>query len=111
MLWIVAGEYAITPVADVTFPNRVLREAGLLAVRQEPDGEHLDLEASRAWALVDRRILHVFVAGGDQQIAAPVADVFRRQPGVAEVLLGAESPPICPGPCPQRRGDIDFSAR
>ena len=90
LLWVVAGEYAITPVADATYPNRVLREAGLLAVRQEPDGEHLDLEASRAWALVDHQFSHVFVAGGDEQIAARVADIFRRQPGIAEVLLGAE---------------------
>ena len=111
LLWMVAGEYAITPVADVTYPNRVLREAGLLAVRQEPDGEHLDLEASRAWALVDHQFSHVFVAGGDQQIAARVADVFRRQPGIAEVLLGAERRPLLAGPCPQRRGDRDFSAR
>ena len=33
LLWLVAGEYAITPVDHVAYPNRVLREAGLLAVR------------------------------------------------------------------------------
>ena len=31
LLWLVAGEYAITPVDHVTYPNRILREAGLLA--------------------------------------------------------------------------------
>ena len=30
LLWLVAGEYAITPVDHVAYPNRVLREAGLL---------------------------------------------------------------------------------
>ena len=65
LLWLVAGEYAITPVDHVAYPNRLLREAGLLSVRQQADGEHLDLAASRAWALVDHQFSHVFVADGD----------------------------------------------
>ena len=88
LLWLVAGEYAITPVDHVSYPNRVLREAGLLDVRQEADGEYLDLETSRAWALVDHQFSHVFVAGGDRRVAARVADLFRREPGIAEVLVG-----------------------
>ena len=88
LLWLVAGEYAITPVDHVAYPNRVLRQAGLLEVRQEADGEHLDLEASRAWALVDHQFSHVFVADGDRALAARVAGLFRHEPGIAEVLLG-----------------------
>lgn len=87
-LWLVAGEYAITPVDHVAYPNRLLREEGLLAVRQEDDGEHLDLDQSRAWALTDHQLAHVFVAGGDRQLARKVAEVFRDQPGIAEVLIG-----------------------
>ena len=90
LLWIVAGEYAITPVDHVIYPNRVLREAGLLAVREADDGEHLDFEQSRAFALVDHQFSHVFVADGDQQLAQRVADLFRGQPGMAEVLVGTE---------------------
>ena len=85
-LWLVAGEYAITPVDHVTYPNRVLREAGLLGVREEDDGERLDPAASRAWAMVDHQFAHVFVADADPQIAAQVADLFRNRPGIAEVL-------------------------
>jgi hypothetical protein len=85
-LWLIAGEYAITPVDEVTYPNRVLREAGLLAVREEDDGEHLDLAASRAWALVDHQLAHVFVSGGDREVTAHVADLFQGQTGIAEVL-------------------------
>ena len=33
-LWLVASEYVITPVDHVTYPNRVLREAGLLKVKR-----------------------------------------------------------------------------
>ncbi len=87
-LWLVAGEYAIVPVNHVTYPNRVLREAGLLAVREEADGEHLDLAASKAWALVDHQFSHVFVAGGDENAIARAADLFRGRPGIAEVLVG-----------------------
>ncbi len=91
LLWLVAGEYAITPVDHVAYPNRTLRVAGLLVVREEDDGEHLDLAESRAWAMVDHQFAHVFVAGGDPRTAAEVADLFRHQPGIDEVLLGEES--------------------
>jgi hypothetical protein len=90
LLWLAAGEYAITPVDHVSFPNRVLRDEGLLAVRQEDDGEHLDLEKSRAFALADHQFSHVFLAEPDDRLASRVADVFRRQPGIAEVLTGTE---------------------
>jgi len=86
--WLVAGEYAITPVEHVTYPNRMLREAGLLRVRDEEDGEHLDLGASRAWAMVDHQFSHVFVADGAPDTVAKVADLFTGQPGIAEVLVG-----------------------
>jgi hypothetical protein len=88
-LWLIAGEYAIMPVNHVTYPNRVLREAGLLAVRDE-DGEHLDFAASKAWALVDHQYSHVFVEGGDPAVMGRVADLFRGQPGIAEVCVGEE---------------------
>ena len=88
LLWLVAGEYAITPVDHVVYPNRLLREAGLLCVRQEADGEHLDPAASRAWALADHQFSHVFVADGDLRTAEQVADIFRPLPGVSEVLVG-----------------------
>ena len=87
-LWIVASEYTIVPVDHVTYPNRVLRSAGWLEVRREPDGEHLDLAASRAWALVDHQFSHVFVA--DRADIPRVADLFRRTPGIAQVLVGDE---------------------
>jgi len=87
-LWLVAGEYAIVPVRHVTYPNRVLREAGLLKVRETDEGELLDLAGSQAWAMVDHQFSHVFVAGGDAAIAERVAGLFRAQQGIAEVLVG-----------------------
>ena len=49
---LVASEYVITEVDHVVYPNRVLREAGLLAIQQTDHGELIDFEQSRAWALV-----------------------------------------------------------
>jgi predicted AlkP superfamily pyrophosphatase or phosphodiesterase len=87
-LWLVASEYTILPVDHVTYPNRVLREAGLLAVDDQPDGELLDLKKSRAWALADHQLAHVFVASPDD--VEQVAGLFRNQPGIAEVLVGRQ---------------------
>ncbi len=87
-LWLFAGEYAITPVRRVVYPNRLLREAGLLAVREEDGREHIDFEASRAWAMVDHQFAHVFMADGDEQTARRAADVLRGDDGVEEVLVG-----------------------
>ncbi len=88
VLWLVASEYTITPVDHVTFPNRVLREAGLLSVREEDGRELLDLERSRAWALVDHQFSHVFVADADHRTIENVVALFRRQPGFDQVLWG-----------------------
>ena len=90
LLWLVAGEYAITPVDHVTYPNRMLREAGLLVVSESEGGEHFDLEQSQAFALADHQFSHIFVADGDRQLAARAADVFRGRPGIAEVLVGSQ---------------------
>ena len=90
ILWLAAGEYTIVPVDDVTYPNRILREAGLLKVTETERGEQLDLMASQAWTLVDHQFSHVFVAGRDPAIAARVADLFRGRPGIDEVLVGDE---------------------
>ena len=87
-LWLVASEYAIVPVDHVTYPNRVLREARLFTVREEEDGEHLDLDNSKAWALVDHQFSHVFVKDADEAVIAEVAQLFSGTEGIAEVLVG-----------------------
>jgi hypothetical protein len=88
MLWLVVGEYVITRVRHVLFPNRVLREAGLLAVEQRDDGEHLDIAGSRAWAMTDHQLSHVYLSDDDEAGVQRLAAMFREQPGVDEVLAG-----------------------
>jgi hypothetical protein len=90
LLWLAVGEYAITPVDHVSFPNRILREAGLLSVKDEGEGELIDLEQSQAWALVDHQFSHVFVKDADRKTIERVVDLFATEDGFAEVLVGDE---------------------
>lgn len=59
---IVVSEYGIEPVDQAIFVNRHLREAGLLAVREEGGRELLDAGASRAFAVADHQVAHVYHA-------------------------------------------------
>jgi predicted AlkP superfamily pyrophosphatase or phosphodiesterase len=88
--WLVASEYVISSVDHVSYPNRVLREAGLLAVDEREDGEHLDLATSRAWALVDHQFSHVFVKDRDAATIEAVRCQFADVEGIDRVLVGDE---------------------
>ncbi len=84
--WLVASEYPIHAVDQVGYPNRVLREAGLLSIDQTDDGELLNLRASRAWALADHQFAHVFVK--DPADIPRVADLFASDPSVEQIWHG-----------------------
>ncbi|MEQ8848834.1 nucleotide pyrophosphatase/phosphodiesterase family protein [Botrimarina sp.] len=85
-LWLVASEYAIGEVSHASFPNRALREAGLLEVRTDDDGrERIDFAATPAWVLVDHQVGHVFVRDRDAGVIAKAADVLGSLEGIAEV--------------------------
>jgi predicted AlkP superfamily pyrophosphatase or phosphodiesterase len=90
LLWLVASEYVITPVDHASFPNRLLREAGLLKVREANGAELLDFEQSDAWVMVDHQLGHVFVRERNPAVIERVVQLFRAQPGIAEVLAGHE---------------------
>ena len=87
VVWIIASEYVITEVDHVSYPNRSLREAGLLQVTEQEDGEHLDLD-SPAWTLVDHQFSHIFVKEGCPEVIAQIQTLFEGQEGIAEVLVG-----------------------
>ncbi|GIW70538.1 MAG: alkaline phosphatase family protein [Planctomycetota bacterium] len=85
---LVVSEYGLEPVRRALHPNRALREAGLLRVRASRwTGELLDAGASRAFAVCDHQIAHVYVR--DPQDLGRVREVLGRLEGVAEVW-GAE---------------------
>ncbi len=88
--WIAATEYVIQEVSHVAYPNRILREAGMLRVGQAEGKELIDFQASDAWVLVDHQVGHVFVRDSDPATIVRVADLFASQAGIAEVLAGSQ---------------------
>lgn len=59
---IVVSEYAITPVSNPVHINRILRRHGYVTARREPLGwETLDCGASRAFAVADHQVAHVYI--------------------------------------------------
>jgi predicted AlkP superfamily pyrophosphatase or phosphodiesterase len=63
---IVVSEYAITPVSRPVHINRVLRRHGYVTARREPLGwETLDCGASRAFAVADHQVAHVYIQRPD----------------------------------------------
>jgi hypothetical protein len=84
---VVFSEYGIGTVTRAVTPNRALREAGLLRVRDGPFGETLDTFRSRAFVVADHQVAHAYVA--DPADRARVAEALRGLAGVGEVLEGA----------------------
>jgi predicted AlkP superfamily pyrophosphatase or phosphodiesterase len=62
---VVVSEYGITRVTDAVHINRALRQAGLIRVRDEMGRDVLDPGASRAFALADHQLAHVYVRDRD----------------------------------------------
>lgn len=82
---VVLSEYGIVEVCRPIHINRILREAGWLRVRREITGwETLDAGASRAFAVADHQVAHVYVKR--PQDVADVARLLAGQPGIEQVL-------------------------
>jgi len=84
---LVTSEYGIVPARGAIEPNRALRSAGLLAIRDE-DGELLDAGASEAFATCDHQVAHVYVR--DPARVDEARRLLAALPGVEAALVGAE---------------------
>ena len=58
---IILSEYGVVPVSRPIHLNRLLRERGLITVREELGREVLDAGESAAFAVADHQIAHVYV--------------------------------------------------
>ena len=85
---IVLSEYGITGVSRPIHINRALREAGFLRVRAEEGEEHLDVPQSRAFAVSDHQIAHIYV--DDPKLIGEVKRIVGGLPGVERVFDAAE---------------------
>ena len=83
---IIVSEYGIEEVTAAVRINRVLRKAGGLRIREEQGLELLDAGASRAFAVADHQIAHVYVKEPSE--VERYRDLCRSIPGVEQVLDG-----------------------
>ncbi len=80
----ILSEYGITNVSLPIHLNRILRERGWLQVKEELGLELLDAGSSRAFAVADHQIAHIYVQ--DAALLEAVKNAVASVPGVAEVL-------------------------
>ena len=81
---IVLSEYGITGVSQPVHLNRMLREHGLITVREELGRELLDPGASIAFAVADHQMAHIYV--NDPVYISKVRSLVEATEGVAQVL-------------------------
>ncbi|KPL91640.1 alkaline phosphatase family protein [Herpetosiphon geysericola] len=81
---IILSEYGITSVNRPVAINRLLRAAGLIAVREELGRELLDAGVSKAFAVADHQVAHVYV--NDLSYLERVKALLEATPGIAKVL-------------------------
>jgi len=81
---ILLSEYGITSVNQPIHINRALRKAGFIEVKDEVGLETLDAGTSRAFAVVDHQLAHIYVK--DAKDLAEVKGIVAALPGVEKVL-------------------------
>ncbi|MEX2233218.1 MAG: nucleotide pyrophosphatase/phosphodiesterase family protein [Cyclobacteriaceae bacterium] len=85
---ILLSEYGITNVKNPVALNRILREQGLLQVRVERGLELLDAGASRAFAVADHQVAHIYI--NDQSVTRKVKSILEKVDGVELALDRSE---------------------
>lgn len=81
---ILLSEYGITDVNQPIHINRILREHNMLAIREERGLELLDAGASKAIAVADHQVAHVYI--NDASVTNTVKNILEKIPGVELVL-------------------------
>ena len=84
---LIFGDYHMAPVRGAVRPNLALRKAGLMAVRTVKGMAYPDFHASRAFAMADHEIAHIYIP--DKNDIPPVKELLADLPGISEIL-GAE---------------------
>ena len=81
---ILLSEYGISPVNNPIHLNRLFREHGLLAIREERGLELLDAGASKAFVVADHQIAHVYI--NDPSVKEQVMQLLKDVQGVERIL-------------------------
>ncbi len=97
---VLVSDGGYVPVSKYACPNRALRRAGLLVTKD--DGNRIDLERSRAVALVDHQVAHVYC--DDPAVAKDASAAIASEDGVDKVLTRDEL--FCEGLGHDRAGEV-----
>jgi predicted AlkP superfamily pyrophosphatase or phosphodiesterase len=81
---VILSEYGITDVDRPVHLNRIFRDYGWVSIKEELGLETIDLGGSRAFAIADHQIAHIYVK--DPTIMDQVRAVLEQTPGVQQVL-------------------------
>ncbi len=85
---VLVSEYGLVPVSRPVHINRVLRQAGLLGIRGGPFGESLIPGESKAFAVADHQLAHVYVRNPNQ--IAEVRQLLESTAGISRVAEPVE---------------------
>jgi predicted AlkP superfamily pyrophosphatase or phosphodiesterase len=99
---VVLSEYGITQVSRAIHPNRILRDANLLSLKVDLGREYLDFGESRAFAVADHQIAHLYIQNPAD--IPSVKRLFEEVPGIEQVLNSEEK--IACGLDHARSGDL-----
>jgi predicted AlkP superfamily pyrophosphatase or phosphodiesterase len=83
---VLLSEYGITDVNRPVHLNRLFRQHGWLQIKDELGREILDLGASKAFAIADHQVAHIYL--NDHDILTEVQELCEHTPGVGQVLVG-----------------------
>ncbi len=81
---IILSEYGIAPVNNSIHLNRLLRKEGMIQVRVERGLELLDAAASKAVAVADHQIAHIYI--NDETVTEKVKTLLKGVKGIELVL-------------------------
>ena len=84
----ILSEYGITDVNQPVHLNRVLREHGFLAIREERGLELLDVGASKAFAVADHQVAHIYC--NDTSCIDGVSELLSGVAGVEKIYRKSE---------------------
>lgn len=104
---VLVSEYGLTDVDTPIHLNRLFRERGWLVVKEELGLEILDAGASRAFAVADHQVAHVYVR--DSKLVPAVRELLAGIAAVASVLGADEKRAV--GLDHARSGDLVVVAR
>jgi predicted AlkP superfamily pyrophosphatase or phosphodiesterase len=81
---ILISEYGITQVDNPIHLNRIFRQNGWIAIKDELGLEMIDCGASQVFAVADHQIAHIYL--NDRSLENKVRNVLEKQTGIASVV-------------------------